>query len=1835
MESLEEYLNRCEAEQAPYLDGTKKPEQGVTPNNIQQQEQPPVQPEQPVADNVNTQATEEPQEKEYQKLGWGVIGDTAKTLGAEALKIAAPKDGSWLANATGNRWTESNLYHHEAQTRTAEALKYLYRYGASTAAISFAMYATGGAITPLAEAQLAKNATGLAGVLAKAGKPTGQILQFLSKEQKLFKGGSKLAQLGNYLTQYGASSIISDYAMYRPEDEGHMLDAVFREGSYLNSSTAKPEIVDRGINVAEGMVGAAALKGTWKGLKGLWKGALNLNEKYLQIGTKKLANKETAEEGAGEVLTTLKNIKNLDDLHQKDILAQDIIEASETTGQSIDELLSEVPLKNRQEVSDLINVYQSGEEPFIHSDGTWDIKVSNWEDAHKVSPEEYSKQLSETDANLGLRAGDTAISHQDEAVKSTWQNRGWLGTNETDTGLLDKQGFVSQKTAQNITNKYLDKWGIKNKVKVEVVDGLAPKGQAVEGYTKLAETQGKKMPKSLQNKIDKQNLKITKLQDKLTMLEGGNAPVTDEVDLVREELRIAKNELSDLQKEAKGKTIAKNITIYIDKNAPNPYATLRGELEHSRDMALDTTPKHADVAGSGKHFSRYVGDNEGEVAPNYTYKKSEGRAKALEGQQVANNTLQNEVFSENVKQLENSSLQNDMNPSQVAENSVKYNQENIDGQRTDTETTTTIKDSETENGTVRQSSREISRNDSQRGNGTRLFIQRNDVWVVDTNSKNTFNNGKTSKIGYKELSQDAESGNSFYNAISQAKANLGDLGASVHTYTPEEYSQMKMFLSEDGLSGFAIKPDGDIVSVFSNPNAKINDFRRRGHAMVELAKEQGGIKLDAFDTYLPDFYKKHGFEETGRDVWNEQYKPENWNKDFYKEYNNGEPDVVYMTLKEEKLPITEPQQLKIDFNTKVITEAATTDDVVNGVVNGEIKLDSKEAVDTFINKTITSDIEISGNNWRAAANDADSYLAQRLSGEYGDIDSIQTAFNNGDVKTVETLARKMLAVGKITGELVDRLNLLKNNGDLTTQYNIQKAIETLALYDKKLGSAFGRVLNLRKLSNQTREVFSDGVGQTSQYGITNIVDVLDTQIKALGLAFTRGEKINLNQVRRELYNALEQVDDGKFMQEYGNNKDVISFINDLIDNIKEDPQGLSKGELLQRLVNAIEADEIRDKSLMLGLCDNIGKVKNTLLNWGRGLKDIAINNVLGIATFGRGTISGISTGLFNPISKYMGSFLMPMENGTEVRAFTMNQIKGAWANWSDCCQLALQACKNGEGALTSTKKVVEGEFTDSLQSLDWSNLGNGIKSLFTLIPHLMVGSDEFIKQLNYRGIMSAKITREIEEKYPNITNSEFDEIFQELWQRRVFTSDGKPLDTDAFAEVSELTFQSPLDGQYWNRATGQYDTPEGYEQGLWQKMGEAVQNFGKTFPLFSMFQMFVRTPFNVAQFTSDHTLGMFSERMLKRMASSDPVVAAKARGEVAVIGLGFTGAILAGMSGNITGAGSLDPKERAAMKKAGWQPYSIKVGNKWVSYQGWGSPFDMILGLAADWSDAVVNFGENREVEGTFKTLAKTLVQAGYSFIDNVGGTTGFVDGMGKFIDAINPSASEKTRMQAIAGLIQAEIPLNATFRNLTNTGGREEKQANGFYEQIAKNILPLKMDYKRDIFGERVTKASFLGVFSSTDDKSSNIEYKEMQNLAEQYGWTPSNTVKYVLHTKVPLKEFKNPETNRTAYDYTLEQMSTTTIGGKTLRESLRELFQSPEYKALPFKEEGSSLGVPTKQKMINQIYKMYGDQAYQEVITGELPFVNKEGQTMDEARATVNYKTQQGILETLQQLY
>ena len=140
-----------------------------------------------------------------------------------------------------------------------------------------------------------------------------------------------------------------------------------------------------------------------------------------------------------------------------------------------------------------------------------------------------------------------------------------------------------------------------------------------------------------------------------------------------------------------------------------------------------------------------------------------------------------------------------------------------------------------------------------------------------------------------ELETGINAANLFIKGITKSK-NEGIYGAAVHVYEPDEYAAMRLFMSKDGTSGFALK-DGDIVSVFNlraGPNDKITPH------LLMLAIEQGGRKLDCFDTVLPSNYSKLGFRAVARTKWSDKHKSDDWSYETFKVWNEGRPDVVYM-----------------------------------------------------------------------------------------------------------------------------------------------------------------------------------------------------------------------------------------------------------------------------------------------------------------------------------------------------------------------------------------------------------------------------------------------------------------------------------------------------------------------------------------------------------------------------------------------------------------------------------------------------------------------------------------------------------------------------------------------------------------------------------------------------------------------------------------------------------------------------------------------------------------------------------------------------------------------------
>lgn len=171
-----------------------------------------------------------------------------------------------------------------------------------------------------------------------------------------------------------------------------------------------------------------------------------------------------------------------------------------------------------------------------------------------------------------------------------------------------------------------------------------------------------------------------------------------------------------------------------------------------------------------------------------------------------------------------------------------------------------------------------------------------EVWSPDPKLKALYEANGVSAPEFYKLSHSEEDARVFHDAIAQTRdPGKNPHFASVYVYSVEEYREMDLFMDADRTCGIAVKKDGDIVSVFKLSNCK---HRRVVHSLIEVAKVAGGNHLDCYDTVLPRLYSVHGFRATVRQHWNEDYKPDGWDKNTYQGYGPagaGDPDVVYMS----------------------------------------------------------------------------------------------------------------------------------------------------------------------------------------------------------------------------------------------------------------------------------------------------------------------------------------------------------------------------------------------------------------------------------------------------------------------------------------------------------------------------------------------------------------------------------------------------------------------------------------------------------------------------------------------------------------------------------------------------------------------------------------------------------------------------------------------------------------------------------------------------------------------------------------------------------------------------
>lgn len=155
---------------------------------------------------------------------------------------------------------------------------------------------------------------------------------------------------------------------------------------------------------------------------------------------------------------------------------------------------------------------------------------------------------------------------------------------------------------------------------------------------------------------------------------------------------------------------------------------------------------------------------------------------------------------------------------------------------------------------------------------------------------------------------------------------------------------------------------------------------------------------------------------------------------------------------------------------------------------------------------------------------------------------------------------------------------------------------------------------------------------------------------------------------------------------------------------------------------------------------------------------------------------------------------------------------------------------------------------------------------------------------------------------------------------------------------------------------------------------EELGNFGRGFqsalrelPIMQVFFPFVRTPTNIAKQTIKRTpLGLIKivrdwEKMTpaQRMTEMSKPITGTA------IGLGVMALAL---SGDITGGGPLDYNDRETKKRSGWEPYSVRLWDWWLSFQRF-EPIASIMGMAADAAEGLRDGDFDTWEEGSLRVL--------------------------------------------------------------------------------------------------------------------------------------------------------------------------------------------------------------------------------------------------------------------------
>jgi hypothetical protein len=399
------------------------------------------------------------------------------------------------------------------------------------------------------------------------------------------------------------------------------------------------------------------------------------------------------------------------------------------------------------------------------------------------------------------------------------------------------------------------------------------------------------------------------------------------------------------------------------------------------------------------------------------------------------------------------------------------------------------------------------------------------------------------------------------------------------------------------------------------------------------------------------------------------------------------------------------------------------------------------------------------------------------------------------------------------------------------------------------------------------------------------------------------------------------------------------------------------------------------------------------------------------------------------------------------------------------------------------------------------------------------------------------------------------------------------------------------------------------------KLGEKIQNAANKHLFAKFYFPFIKTGVNILQENLDHNIiyNAISPQQRAILTSQTPE-GALLRSQCAFGTFSFALASLIAWNGGITGSMPADARERKALLATGWRPYSIKMGNKYISYQGY-EPIHTMLGFAADSMNLLMSIN-NKEDEQKF---GKYFLEGSRILVNNFLDKAAFRSGLTS-ISALmeltedNLPNLEKSATQPLQGV----LPMSSLIRNTSSLGTRDAKSPQGITERIFNNYFNRGLgEYRRNAFGEKQSITNWI-ITTSGEQPSDTPEDNELNRLAE-LGYSPSKINETIAGYNINYNDFKDKDTGRSAYDIMMDELSQSDI-----RTSVRELVTSDYYQNLPDgvnTPASKKLGMKwassddTKINAINDIFVEYNDRLKEEIVDKYPNLYDSKGVSLQEA--------------------